>query len=269
MITSPTPTRIYPGYVFDLDGTLYLGDDLLPGAAETLRHLRSEGARIAFLTNKPLELPIDYAAKLTQLGIPAEAADVVSSTDALLLYLREHLAGARIFAVSESVVADLLRDDGFELTDDPARVDAVVVSFDRTFDYAKLLIAYQAVRGGARLIATNPDPYCPTPDGGLPDCGAILAAIETASGGRAEAIVGKPSIHMSRAVLGRLGLPAAETILVGDRLMTDVKMAHDAGMASALVMSGATTIADLAAGNIRPDFILRDVRGLVPVETGR
>lgn len=264
MNTSARPTRIYPGYVFDLDGTLYLGDALLPGAADTVRLVRSHGARVAFLTNKPLELPADYAAKLTRLGIPADAADVVSSTDALRLYLREHAPNARIYPVSEPVVAELLRDDGFELTDDPARVDVVVVSFDRTFDYAKLLVAFRAVRHGARIVATNPDPYCPTPDGGLPDCAAMLAAIETASGGRAEAVVGKPSIHMARAVLARLGVPPAEAILVGDRLLTDVRMAQEAGMVSALVMSGATTAGDLDASRIRPDFVLRDVRDLVP-----
>jgi NagD protein len=258
------PARIYPGYVFDLDGTLYVGDALLPGAAETVRTIRARGARVAFLTNKPLELPAGYAAKLTRLGIPAVPEDVVSSTDALRLYLREHAAGARIYPVSEPVVAELLRNDGFELTDDPARIDLVVVSFDRTFDYAKLLTAYRAVRRGARIVATNPDPYCPTPDGGLPDCAAMLAAIETASGGLAEAVVGKPSLHMSHAVLSRLGLPPGDTILVGDRLLTDVRMAQEAGMASALVLSGATSEGDLARSDIHPDFVVRDVRELVP-----
>lgn len=268
MIPRARPTRIYPGYVFDLDGTLYLGDNLLPGAAETVRIVRSHGARVAFLTNKPLELPTDYATKLRRLGIPAEAEDVVSSTDALRLYLRAHAQGARIYPVAEPLVADLLRDDGFELTDDPARIDVVVVSFDRTFDYEKLLVSFRAVRRGARIVATNPDPYCPTPDGGLPDCAAMLAAIEVASGGRAEAIVGKPSIHMSRAVLARLGLPAGDAILVGDRLLTDVRMAQEAGMTSALVMSGATSEEDLRASDVCPDFVLRDVRDLVPEDTG-
>ncbi len=258
------PTSYFRGYVFDLDGTLYLGDSLLPGAAETVRLIRANGSRVAFLTNKPLELPADYAAKLTALGIPAVESDVVSSTDALRLYLREHAAGARIFTVSEPVVAGLLRDDGFTLTDDPAQIDVVVVSFDRTFDYAKLLTAFLAVRRGARIVATNPDPYCPTPEGGLPDCAAMLAAIETASGGRAEAIVGKPSAHMSRAVLERLGLEAGETILVGDRLLTDIAMARAAGMASALVLTGATSAADLAASEIRPDFILDGAHELIP-----
>lgn len=269
MIDRARPASIFPGYVFDLDGTLYLGDAILPGAAEAVRIVRSHGARVAFLTNKPLELPIEYAAKLRRLGIPAEVEDVVSSTDALRLYLREHAKGARIFPVSEPVVADVLRNDGFELTEDPARIDVVVVSFDRTFDYAKLLTAFRAVRHGARIVATNPDPYCPTPDGGLPDCAAMLAAIEVASGGRAEAIVGKPSVHMSRAVLERLDLPASDVILVGDRLLTDIRMAHDAGMTSALVMSGVTTEEELRSSELQPDFVLRDIGELVPDGPGR
>lgn len=258
------PDRLYRGYVFDLDGTLYLGDELLPGAAETVGALRDAGSRVAFLTNKPLELPADYGRKLRALGIAAETEDVVSSTDALLRYLRLHAEGARIYPVSEPLVADLLSDAGFQLTDDPAKVDVVVVSFDRTFEYPKLLTAYRAVRAGARIVATNPDPYCPTPDGGLPDCGAILAAIEVATGARAEVIVGKPSPHMAATLLDRLGVPATETLLAGDRLTTDIRMAREAGMAAALVLTGATSIADLTASDERPDFVLERISQLVP-----
>lgn len=258
------PDRRFPGYVFDLDGTLYLGDALLAGAAETVAELRDNGARIAFLTNKPLELPAAYAEKLSRLGIPAIKDDVISSTDALVLYLRARARGARLFLVSELLVSNLLLEAGFVLTDDPASTDVVVVSFDRTFDYRKLRVAYLAARMGARIVATNPDPYCPTPDGGLPDCGAILAAIETASGARAEAVVGKPSRHMASAVLERLGLRPDECVLVGDRLTTDVRMAIEAGMRSALVLTGASTEADLARSEIEPDFVLGTVDELIP-----
>lgn len=261
---SARPDRLYAGYVFDLDGTLYLGDELLPGAAETVAAVRDAAARVAFLTNKPLELPADYAAKLTALGIPATPEEVVSSTDALLRWLRHHAPDARIFAVAEPLVADLLRDEGWELTDDPARIDLVVVSFDRTFDYAKLLTAYRAVRNGARIVATNPDPYCPTPDGGLPDCAAMLAAIEASTGARAEAVVGKPSPHMAATLLDRLDLPAADTLLAGDRLLTDVRMAREAGMAAALVLTGATTAQEAAAAEVAPDYILDGIADLLP-----
>lgn len=256
--------RRFDGYVFDLDGTLYLGDALLPGAAETVLTLRARGSRTVFLTNKPLERPSDYAAKLTRLGIPTEAAEVVSSTDALLRYLRLSAAGTRLYPVAEPLLWDMLREDGWELTADPARIDVVVVSFDRTFDYAKLQIAFDAVRAGARIVATNPDAFCPVPGGGLPDCAAMLAAIEACTGARAEAIVGKPSPHMAATLLDRLALVPERTLLVGDRLATDMRMAIEAGMASALVLTGATNRADVERSLIRPRYLLESVADLVP-----
>jgi HAD superfamily hydrolase (TIGR01450 family) len=253
----------YRGYAFDLDGTIYLGDSLIDGAADVVQSLREGGARVVFVTNKPLEISADYAAKLTTLGIPTAATDVISAIDALVLYLAEHHSGARLMAVAETVLIEQLRAAGFQVTTDPLETDVVVVSFDRTFDYAKLTRAYQAVNAGAVLVATNPDPYCPTPDGGLPDCAAMLAAIEACTGARAEAIVGKPSIHMARAFLDLLGIPAEDAVMVGDRLLTDVSMGLHAGMASVLVLSGATTREELAASAISPTLVLDDIRGLL------
>jgi NagD protein len=260
------PDRVFGGYVFDLDGTLYLGDRLLPGAAETIAAIRRYGARVAFLTNKPLEAPATYAAKLTDLGIPAEPREVVSSTDALLRYLSSAAPGARVLPVAEQLLIGLLRDGGFDIVDlaTPERAEVVVVSWDRTFDYAKLLAAFRAVRAGARLVATNPDPFCPTPDGDLPDCAAMLAAIEASTGSRAEAIVGKPSAHMAGTLLDRLALPPDDTILVGDRLLTDVRMAHEAGMASALVLTGATAPDALDDASVVPDYVLGGVAEVLP-----
>jgi HAD superfamily hydrolase (TIGR01450 family) len=256
--------RRFDGYVFDLDGTIYLGDALLPGARDTVAAIRSAGSRTVFLTNKPLERPSAYAAKLTRLGIPTEPHEVVSSTDALLRYLRDHAAGARLYPVAEPLIWELLEEASFELTDDAARIDVVVVSFDRTFAYPKLQVAFDAVRNGARIVATNPDAYCPVPGGGLPDCAAMLAAIEACSGGRAEAIVGKPSPHMAETLLERLALVADRTLLVGDRLATDMRMAIEAGMASALVLTGATTRDDVARSPFAPEYVLDSVAGILP-----
>jgi HAD superfamily hydrolase (TIGR01450 family) len=253
----------YRGYAFDLDGTIYLGESLIDGAADVVNTLRSEGARVVFVTNKPLETTADYAAKLTRLGIPTGPADVISAIDALILYLTVNHPRARLMAVAEQTLIDELRSAGFVVTADPLATDVVVVSFDRTFDYAKLTLAYRAVSAGAVIVATNPDPYCPTRDGGIPDCAAMLAAIEACTGARAEAIVGKPSIHMANAFLGRLGVPASDAVMVGDRLLTDVTMGISAGMASVLVMSGATTPQLLSESQISPTFVFDDIRGLV------
>ena len=260
------PDRMFAGYVFDLDGTLYLGDALLPGAADALAAIRGHGSRVAFLSNKPLEAPATYAAKLTSLGIPATPDEVVTSTDALIRYLRATAAGATVLPIAEPLVIEMLRNAGFEIVDQahPDDADLVVVSWDRTFDYAKLVAAFRAVRAGARLVATNPDPFCPTPDGDLPDCAAMLAAIEASTGATAEAIVGKPSRHMSETLLERISLPASDTLLVGDRIGTDVRMAHEAGMASALVLTGATPRSALGDATYAPDFVLDGVAQILP-----
>lgn len=257
------PDRLYAGYVLDLDGTVYLGDCLLPGAAEVLPLLKKR-SWVAYMTNKPLEAPRDYAAKLTRLGVETDPRDVVCSTDALLLYLATHLTAARLFVIGEAPLVNILESAGYEVTNESRDVDAVIVSFDRTFNYSKLQNAFDAVRAGARILATNPDPYCPTPGGGLPDCAAMLAAVEACTGAHAEAIVGKPSPHMTAALLDRLALPAGEVLLVGDRLSTDIRMASEAGMASALVLTGATSLADIASSTVHPDFILDSLRDLLP-----
>lgn len=261
------PERRFAGYVFDLDGTLYVGDALIPDAARTVATLRQSGSRIAFVTNKPLERPAAYAAKLTRLGIHAEPNEVVSSTDALLRYLLARAPGASVLPVAEPLIDELLAEAGIVTTADPARADVVVVSWDRTFDYDKLVRAFRAVRAGARLVATNPDPWCPMPGGDLPDCAAMLAAIEASTGAPAEAVVGKPSSHMAETVLERLALQPTETLLVGDRLLTDVPMAAAVGMASALVLTGATRpdelVTALDAASIQPRYVIRSVADLL------
>ena len=240
-----------------------MGEDLIPGADRVVQQLRDAGCRIVFVTNKPLETTAQYAAKLTRLGIPAAPEDVVSAIDALVLYLRRHHPGAVLLPVAEQVVIDELTEAGFETTPNPESADLVVVSFDRTFDYDKLNRAYRAVRRGAAIVATNPDPFCPTPDGGLPDCAAMLAAIEACTGATAEAIVGKPSVHMAEAFLDRLHVPAAQAAMVGDRLLTDVAMGLSAGMAAVLVLSGATSSEQAESADVQATHVIDDVRGLL------
>ena len=150
------------------------------------------------------------------------------------------------------------------MTAAPERADVVVISFDRQFDYAKLHAAYRAVRErGAAIVATNPDPYCPTPDGGLPDCAAMLAAVEACTGARAEAIVGKPSPHMGETLLERLGVAPAQAAVVGDRLATDVAMGREIGTTGILVLSGATTAQDVARSDITADHVLTGIGELL------
>jgi NagD protein len=259
------PARLFDSYAIDLDGTVFLDETALPGAIDAIAAIRASGRPVAFVTNNPLHTASEYAAKLARLGLPTTEDDVVTATDSLLRYLERSHGGATVLTVSEPQVEQALTSAGFALTRDPAAAAVVVVSFDRTFDYAKLNAAYRAVRlHGAVIVATNPDPYCPTADGGVPDCAAMLAAVEACSGHRAEVITGKPSPLMADAVLERLGAPAAQTAMVGDRLATDMAMAEAAGMTGVLVLGATTSAADVAASQVRPSHTVETLRQLLP-----
>jgi arabinose operon protein AraL len=259
-----TPTRYYSGYIFDLDGTVYLGNALLPRAGETLLALRARGLRTIFISNNPTHAREEYAAKLTRLGVPTPVEDILTSTLVMVDFLQRRMPGARLFVVGEQPLCDELRRAGFELTEQAEDVDAVIASFDRTFVYRKLQIAFDAIRAGARFFATNPDRYCPVPSGGEPDCASIIAAIEACTNTKVEAVVGKPSTYMIEAALHLSGLPAADCLMTGDRLETDVLMGLEAGMSAALTLTGATSASTLADSPIHPSYILRDLGDLLP-----
>ncbi|HKR70077.1 MAG TPA: HAD-IIA family hydrolase [Streptosporangiaceae bacterium] len=259
------PPRIFAGYAVDLDGTVYLGDHALPGAVDALAGIRAAGSRVVFLTNNPLKSPADYAERLRSLGIQADEQEVVTPLAVLTSYLHEHHCGATVLTVAEPLVDQTLKTAGITVTTDPAEAGVVVVSFDRTFDYAKLLRAFSAVRRhGAAIVATNPDPFCPSPDGGLPDCAAMLAAVEACTGARAEAVLGKPGPQMATEVRLRLDVRPSDAAMVGDRILTDVAMSRALGVTSILVLSGATTAEDVAASSVQPDYIIDNLAGLLP-----
>lgn len=260
----PIPSQYYAAYIFDLDGTVYLGDALLPTAGETIAHLRRLGKRIVFLSNNPTHTRADYAAKLTRLGLPTPPQDIINSSVVMVDFLRHHLPQARLFVVGEEPLQAELRAAGFALTDDARQIDAVIASFDRTFVYHKLQTAFDAIRAGARFFATNADRYCPVPGGGEPDAAAIIAAIEACTNTHVEAVVGKPSAYMAEAILNLLDIPPDRCIMTGDRLETDVQMGLSAGMAAALTLTGATGEADLATSSIQPTYVLHQLADLLP-----
>jgi HAD superfamily hydrolase (TIGR01450 family) len=252
----------YRGWLFDLDGTLYLGERLLPGAAAVIDALRASGRPLAFLSNKPIETRADYARKLTRLGIPAAEDDVVNSSLVLARYLRGIDPGAPVFVIGEPPMIGEMRAHGFEVRND-ARVRWVVIAFDRTFTYAKLDTALQAVRGGARLIATNPDRTCPVEGGEIPDCAGMIAAVEAVTDRKVEAIVGKPSPIILEVALAALGVPASQAVMVGDRLETDIAMGRRLGLATILVLSGVTRAGDPGIAAAAPDHVIGSVEELI------
>jgi arabinose operon protein AraL len=260
----PRPTQLYEAYIFDLDGTIYLGDALLPSAGETIANLRDLGKRTVFLSNNPTHTRHDQAVRLSRLGLPTPAEDVINSSVVMVDFLRRRLPQARLFVVGEEPLKADLRAAGFQLTEEASQVEVVIASFDRTFVYRKLQIAFDAIQAGARFFATNADRYCPVPGGGEPDAAAIIAAIEACTNAKVEAVVGKPSHYMAEAILELVQAPPGHCLMTGDRLETDVLMGLEAGMAAALTLTGATSEADLVASPVKPHYVLHQLADLIP-----
>jgi NagD protein len=213
---------------------------------------------MVFVSNKPLQSRADYAAKLTRLGVPTHPDDVINSSLVLTRYLSRQMPGATVFAIGEPPLLEELAA-GFRLSEDPDEIEVVIASFDRTFDYRKLNIGFQALRRGARFFATNADATCPVAGGEIPDAAAVIGALEGCSKRKVELVVGKPSLLIVEVALEQLGLPAGECLMVGDRVETDILMGHRAGMTTALVLTGATRRADLAHAPAQPDYVLESI----------
>jgi NagD protein len=265
--------RQIDGFVFDLDGTVYLGEAALPGAVEAIDLLRQREKRILFVSNKPLFPRDNYAAKLTRLGIPTAAEEVITSAYVLAHHLARVAPELRLYLIGEENLRQELRGRGLkvvnELLDqdpreviDPEGIDAVVVAFDRTLDYRKLNTAYQALRQGARFFATNADKSCPMPGGAIPDAGATIMALEHITGRKVELVAGKPSALITQVALEQLDLPPDRCMMVGDRLETDIRMGQHAHMATAVVLTGVASREDVALLATPPDLVLENLADL-------
>ncbi|GAA1376978.1 HAD-IIA family hydrolase [Luteococcus sanguinis] len=263
------PTELHDAYVFDMDGTIYLGDHLLPGAARMINELRRRDIPVRFLSNNPTKDPDQYVAKLEKLGLPTDVKDVANTIVTTTRWLQAHHPDAKLFVIGEDPLKKALAKAGFELTEDPERIDIVVASYDRTFDYRKLQIAFDAIwfHKRAFLIQTNPDRFCPFPGGrGEPDCAAITAAIEACTNTKCEVSLGKPSPVMLTEALAGLDVTAENCVMVGDRLQTDIQMALDTDMLSALVLTGEATADDVAVLDDahQPSYVLDRIDRLIP-----
>lgn len=252
----------FDGYIFDLDGTIYLGENPLPGAVETLAKIHAAERKIAFLSNNPTHTRDEYVARLSRMGVAVTLDQVINSSLVMTRWLLREAPGARLFVIGEQPLTEELAAAGFALTENANEIEFVVASFDRTFEYRKLQIAFDAIRAGARLVATNADRYCPVPGGGQPDAAAIIAAIEACTATSIEVVVGKPSPITVNEIAALLRLPPERCIMVGDRLETDIAMGKNAGMATALVLTGATTRDVLNDSALQPDYVLETIAPL-------
>lgn len=253
----------FAGYIFDLDGTIYLGDRIIEGAAETIRQLQSSGKKMLFLTNKTIESRENYMKKLGRLGIQVRLENLLSPSVVTIQYLRQHYPRARVYVIGETVLKEEMKAAGISFSQSPADTDMIVVSWDRDFHYEHLVFAYRSMQHGAHIIATHPDRTCPLADGEVPDCGGMIGAIEGVTNQKIETIMGKPSALMALTALDLLQLDASACLLTGDRLETDILMGHRAGMHTALVLTGVTSRDDIASAVVQPRYVLSSVADLL------
>lgn len=264
-----TPIDFQQAYVFDMDGTIYLGDHLLPGAKRMIEELRRRGIPVRFLSNNPTKDPAQYVEKLEKLGLPTDISDISNTVVTTTNWLKANHPDAKVFAIAEEPLKRSLCEAGIELSEDPEQIDIVIASYDRGFDYRKLQIAFDAIwfHKRAILVQTNPDRFCPFPGGrGEPDCAAITAAIEACTGTTCQVNFGKPSPVMLTAALEGLDVAVEHCVMVGDRLQTDIQMALDTGMGSACVLTGEATAEDIRAldEDHRPTWVLDRIDKLIP-----
>lgn len=265
----PALNRWYGAYLFDLDGTIYLGDEVLPGVVATLARIRERGLPVRFLSNNPTKSPAEYLEKLARFGVDAQQSEIVNTLVTTTGWLRTYRPDAVVFAIGEQPLIEALAAACIAMSDDPARIDVVLASYDRGFDYRKLQIAFDALwfHRRAVLMSTNPDRYCPFPGGRAePDAAAIVAAIEASTGVVCERTFGKPSAQMLEVIGDGLGVRLSEAIMVGDRLTTDIAMARRVGMDAALVLTGDSRREDIDAvpEAERPTWVVETLADLLP-----
>ena len=239
-------------FLLDMDGTVYLGSRLLPGSLDFLRYLGETGRDHLFLTNNSSRNADYYAQKLTKLGWPAQPGEILTSGEATALYLGGLKPSARVYLLGTPDLETEFAAHGFVLTDE--NPDYVVLGFDMTLTYDKLVRACDLVRGGVPFIATHPDLNCPTETGYIPDCGAMTALI-TASTGVTPKVIGKPNREIIDAMFRKKPVRRDQVAMVGDRLYTDIVMGHNAGVTSVLVLSGEAKESDIPAAPVKPDHV--------------
>lgn len=245
-------------FLFDMDGTLYIGSRLFDFTPPLLEAIKENGARYLFLTNNSSKSVADYVKKLEGLGIKAVEEDFLTSSQATVYYLKNNSPDAVLYVCGTSSLKEELKANGFEVTEDINRVDCVVMGFDTELTFKKLEDVCKILSSrNVEYIATNPDFVCPTEFGSVPDCGSICDAVFNATGKR-PFVIGKPSPLMPRLAMERTGFNTYETTIVGDRIYTDIKCGINAGINSILVMSGETTQEMLENSESKPTIALED-----------
>ena len=246
-------------FLFDMDGTLYLGDHLYSFTKDLLALIRKKGARYLFMTNNSSKSVNAYIEKLAKFGIAADKDDFITSSQATAYYLNKHHTGQKLYVCGTRSLIEELEGEGFTVTANLDEVECIVMGFDTELTFQKLWdVSYLLLtQKDIPYIATNPDLVCPTEFGSVPDCGSICIGIKNATG-RDPFVIGKPSPLMPQLAMDKWGISPGETAVIGDRIYTDVKSGLSAGALSILVMSGETTGEILEESRVKPHIVLED-----------
>jgi glycerol 3-phosphatase-2 len=253
----------FDGFLVDLDGVVWVGREPLPGSGEALRRLLESGKRLVFVTNNPGRRPETYAERLRKMGVEVGPEQIVTAGMVAAKLAGEAAPGQRAFVIGASALKELAAAAGLRLLEgeEGREADVVIVAGHRGFDYGELLTAKRALDRGAALVATSRDPTMPMPGGEVPGTGAVLAAVETASGRRAE-IAGKPERHLFEMAVEAIG-GNGRVAMVGDRVSSDIEGGRRAGLETILVLSGTTSRSQAEAADPRPDHVLDGLPGLL------
>lgn len=249
-------------FLLDMDGTIYLDETLFPGTRPFLEHVRALGGKYLFLTNNSSRSVKAYVEKLERLGVPAREDDFLTSVNALIEDLKGRAPYRLCYAFGTAAFRSQLAEAGVPVTDRLSdEVDCLLVGFDTELTFQKLEDACILLGRGVDFIATNPDWVCPTWYGFVPDCGSVCEMLCRATGRRPR-VIGKPQAAMARLAMEKWGYTPEQTLIVGDRLYTDIACGVNAGVDSAFVLSGEGTMADLAASKVKPTWVFDDIAAL-------
>lgn len=249
-------------FLLDMDGTIYLGDTLFDGTLDFLNRVREKGGKYLFVTNNSSRSVTAYVARLEGMGIPAAADDFLTSVDALIWYLRGKYDDALIYAFGTRTFREQLSEAGFRVTDKLEEgISLLVCGFDTELTFQKLEDACILLGRGVDFVATNPDWVCPTSYGSVPDCGSVCEMLFRATGRRPK-FIGKPEPEMALLSMERYGYSREETVLIGDRIYTDIACGVNAGIDTAFVLSGEGVPADIEKFHIRPSETYRNIRDI-------
>ena len=253
-------------FLFDMDGTLYLGDLLYSFTKELLAAIRSRGSRYLFMTNNSSKSVQAYIEKLGKMGISATKEDFITSSQATAYYLKKHHWGKKLYVCGTRSLTEELIGEGFTVTTDLNDVECIVMGFDTELTFQKLWDVSYLLNTKPELpyIATNPDLVCPTEFGAVPDCGSVCIGIQNATG-KVPVVIGKPSALMPRLAMEKWGVSPEETAVIGDRIYTDIKSGMNAGAVTVLVLSGETDRRILAESKDQPDIVLEDAGQMLSV----